>query len=469
MPDAGSTPTESAELARFGYQQELKRGLSLKHLLVYGLVFMVPIAPFSIFGGVFDASHGMVPLTYLIGFVAMIFTAVSYQQMSRAFPIAGSVYSYAGRGISPSVGFLAGWAILLDYLLIPTLLYVIGANAMANVFPSVPQPVWIVAFVLVNTVVNLRGIETTAKANNVFLVGQLVVLGVFVGFAAWAIGRGVNGASWTTLPFYDPAEFSAPLVFTALSVAVLSFLGFDAISTLSEETVGGNRVVGRATVLALCIVAALFVLQTYLAALLQPGITEFPTQEASNNAFYDIGLLIAGPWLQVVIALAVAIGSAVANSLVAQSATSRLLFSMARDGKLPGFLKTIHPVTRVPQRAILLVAGLSLVLGLFFVGQINLLASLCNFGALTAFLLLHVSVVVHHVVRSRQPRWGVHLVVPVVGFAIIAYVLVNADVHAKVGGLVWLAVGLVVVLVFKATGRSTELRASDAPVDAQQR
>ena len=458
----------SDDLARYGYRQELKRGLSLRHLLVYGLVFMVPIAPFSIFGGVFDASHGMVPLTYLIGFVAMIFTAVSYQQMSRAFPVAGSVYAYAGRGIAPPVGFLAGWAILLDYLLIPTLLYVIGANAMANVFPAVPQPVWIVAFVLVNTVVNLRGIETTARANNVFLVAQLVVLAVFVVFAVIAISNGVGGATWSAKPFYNPDEFSAPLVFSALSVAVLSFLGFDAISTLSEETTGGNRVVGRATVIALCIVAALFVLQTWLAALLVPGITAFPDADASNNAFYDIGRSIAGGWLEVVIALAVAIGSAVANSLVAQSATSRLLFSMARDRQLPQFLRAVHPVRKVPQRAILLVAAISLVLGLFFVGQINLLASLCNFGALTSFLLLHVSVVSHYLLRRRQRTWGLHLVVPAIGFVIIAYVLVNADVHAKVGGLVWMVVGLVVLGVLRATGRSVDFRASDAALQEEE-
>ncbi|WP_380169922.1 APC family permease [Kineococcus sp. DHX-1] len=459
-----STPTGSAELSEFGYAQELKRGLKLRHLVVYGMVFMVPIAPFSIFGGVFDASHGMVPLTYLIGFVAMVFTAVSYQQMSRAFPVAGSVYAYAGRGIAPPVGFLAGWAILLDYLLVPTLLYVIGANAMASVVPGVPQQVWIIGFVLLNTVVNLRGVETTNRANMVFLVAQLAVLAVFVVLAVSAISRGVGGAHWSTLPFYNPDEFSTPLVFTALSVAVLSFLGFDAISTMSEETTGGNRVVGRATVLALCVVAFLFVVQTWLASLLVPGRTAFADADASNNAFYDIARTIAGPWLQVVIAIAVAVGAAIANSLVAQAATSRLLFSMARDRQLPQFLRRVDPVRQVPQRAILLVAGLSLVLGLFFVGQINLLASLCNFGALTSFLLLHVSVVSHYLLKRRQKTYGVHLVVPLIGFAIIAYVLWNADVHAKVGGLVWLAVGGVVLVVLHRLGRSVSFEASDAAV-----
>lgn len=450
---------DAADLARFGYTQELRRQLGLKDLLIYGLVFMVPIAPFSIFGGVFDASHGMVPLTYLIGFVAMLFTAVSYQQMSRAFPVAGSVYAYVGRGLHPALGFLAGWAILLDYLLVPTLLYVIGANAMANVIPALPQPLWILFFVGLNTLVNLRGIETTARANRLFLYGQLAVLLVFVMLASLAISRGVNGAEWSLQPLYNPQEFSLPLIFSALSVAVLSFLGFDAISTLSEETRGGSRVVGRATLLALTLVAALFMVQTWLAALLQPNLIQYPDADASNNAFYEIGRLIAGPWLQVVIALAVAIGAAIANALVAQAATSRLLFAMARDRQLPQFLRQIHPTTRVPQRAILLVAALSLVLGLFFVGQINLLASMCNFGALTAFLLLHVAVAWHHRGAGRPL---LHALVPLIGFIVLAYVLFNADVYAKVGGSCWMVLGLAVLAFLKLSGRTTEFKANDA-------
>ncbi|APO94633.1 APC family permease [Xanthomonas vesicatoria] len=450
---------DAAELERFGYAQELKRQLTLKDLLIYGLVFMVPTAPFSIFGGVFDISAGMVPLTYLLGFVAMLFTALSYQQMSQAFPVAGSVYAYVGRGLSSGMGFLAGWAILLDYLLVPTLLYVVGANAMHNVLPAVPQPAWIAFFVVLNTVVNLRGIETTARANRFFLYAQLVVLAVFVVLATLAIQRGVNGAQWNLRPFYNPQAFSPQLIFSALSVAVVSFLGFDAISTLSEETRGGNRVVGRATLLALLLVAGLFVLQTWLAALLQPTLLRYPNEQASNDAFFEIGHLIAGPWLQIVIALTVAISAAIANALVAQAATSRLLFAMARDRQLPAFLRYIHPRTGVPQRAILLVAALSMVLGEVFVGQIALLSSLCNVGALTAFVLLHLAVLWHF--RSQR-RVVLHGVVPLIGSVILAYVLINADRHAQLGGSAWMVVGVCVLVFLKLSGRSTEFRASDA-------
>jgi amino acid transporter len=454
MTDARTSPPDTNPLERMGYTQELKRRLDLKDLLIYGLVFMVPTAPFSIFGGVFDISHGMVPLTYLVGFVAMLFTALSYQQMSQAFPVAGSVYAYVGRGLNGSLGFLAGWGILLDYLLIPTLLYVVGANAMANVLPAIPQQAWIVFFVVLNTVINLRGIETTAHANRVFLYAQLLVLGLFMVLAALAIQRGSNGASWNLRPFYNPDTFSVPMIFSALSVAVMSFLGFDAISTLAEESRGGARAVGRATLLSLVLVAVLFVLQTWLAALLLPNLERFPNEAASNNAFFEVGRLVAGPWLQIVIALTLAISAAVANSLVAQAATSRLLFAMARDGQLPRFLRSIHPVTRVPQRAILLVALLSLVLGLLFLGKIALLTSVCNFGALFAFVLLHIAVAWHF---RRQGRWVLHGLVPLAGLLILGYVLYSADRYAKYGGLSWLLIGGCIAVLLKRRGRSLRL------------
>ena len=448
---------ESAELSKFGYDAELRRSLSLGDLLVYGLVFVVPIAPFAIFGIVFNASKGMVALTYVIGLIAMIFTALSYRAMSEAFPVAGSVYAYAGRGLHPSAGFLAGWAILLDYLLVPTLCYVVGAVAMRTIMPSVPQSLWIIGFIAFNTVINWLGIETTARASRIFLVGELMVLAFFVFLGVIAVTRGVNGSHWTLRPFFNPSEFHFNIIFSALSVAVLSFLGFDAISTLAEEAKGGARVVGQATILTLCIAAFLFIAQTYVAALLVPDRTSFAGDTATNDAFYTVSAMVGGSAFKGFVALSVALSAAIANALVAQAATARLLFAMARDGQLPRFLAHVHPTRRVPERAVLFVAAVSLVLGLFFVGQVGLLSSLVNFGALFSFLMLHVSVVVYFLVKRRARTFGLHLLSPVIGFAIIAFVLVNADVHAKVGGLVWLAIGVVVLIGLRLTGRSTEL------------
>jgi amino acid transporter len=436
----------------------LRRSLSLGDLLVYGLVFIVPIAPFVIFGVVFNASRGMVPLTYVIGLVAMVFTALSYREMSSSFPVAGSVYAYVGRGLHPAAGFLAGWAILLDYLLIPSLCYVAGAAAMHSVLPHVPQALWIIGFIAFNTTINILGIETTARASKIFLVGELIVLGAFVVLGAIAVSRGINGAHWNLSPFYNPQVFQPALIFSALSVAVLSFLGFDAISTLAEETKGGSRVVGRATMIALCLAAVLFVVQTYVAALLVPGQTEFVGEAATNDAFYTIAGLVGGNTFKLGVALSAALAAAIANALVAQAATARLLYAMARDGQLPGFLAHIHPVRRVPERAVLFVSGVSLLLGLFFVGEVGLLSSLVNFGALFSFLMLHVSVVVYFLIIRRARTFAMHLVSPVIGFFIIAFVLVNADMHAKIGGSAWLAIGVVILTGLRLAGRSTELQ-----------
>jgi amino acid transporter len=212
----------------------------------------------------------------------------------------------------------------------------------------------------------------------------------------------VNGAHWTFTPFFNPEAFSPSLVFGALSIAVLSFLGFDAISTMAEETRGGARVVGRATVMSLVMVAVLFAVQTYLAALLVPGQTAFEGETATNEAFYTVADLVGGGWFKVVVAITVAIGAAIANALVAQAATSRLLFSMARDRQLPKFLAHVHPGRRVPERAVLLVSVVSLVLALFFVGQIQLLSSL---GELRRAVLVPAAARVGvRLVRAAQAR-----------------------------------------------------------------
>ncbi|MEO5745228.1 MAG: APC family permease [Terracoccus sp.] len=439
------------DLTQFGYKQELNRRLSTVDLLIYGLVFMVPIAPWAIYGTVYNEAKGMVPLVYLIGLVAMIFTALSYAQMSRAFPIAGSVYSYVGRGIHPKLGFIAGWTILLDYLLVPTLLYVFAAESMAGIFPSVPKWSWILLFLAVNTAINYVGISFTAVVNRVFLTAEILFLVIFAVMAIVAIVNGTGGAHVTTKPIFDAANFSAPLVGTALSIAVLSFLGFDGIATLSEESKGGHRSAGIAMIAGLFLVAFFFISQTWLAGMLIPDTTSFPEDQA-GNAFFDIVGRISNNGWQIAFLAMNALAVGIANAVAAQSATSRLLFSMSRDGQLPRFLAHINTRSKVPERAILLVAAITLALGLFFVGQIGLISSLVNFGALTAFLLLHASVITYYGVRRKSSNILLHWVGPVIGFLIIGFVLWNAEPAAKIGGLVWLAIGALVLAYYSRKG-----------------
>ena len=462
---SGNEPQRDTEgIERYGYTQELHRSLSFTDLLVYGLIFMVPIAPFGIFGAVFQGSGGMVALAYAIGMLAMMFTAASYSQMSRAFPMAGSVYTYAGRGIHQSVGFLAGWLILLDYILVPGLLYLIASIAMNTLVPGIPVWIWLVGFVILNTVVNYLGIETTAKVNRYMLVAELIVLAIFIVIGIVALMQG-KGRGFNFTPLYNEATFSWGLVFGSVSIAVLSFLGFDGISTLAEENRDAAKAIGRSMVAALLLAGTLFIVQTWVASLLVNDPAKLISQgDPNGTAFYDSARVAGGPWLASLTALATAIAWGFANSLVAQAATSRLLFAMARDRQLPSFLAKVSAKHRVPVNATLVVAGISLVLGLYMSSRsdgITLLSSLVNFGAMTAFLVLHVSVIVHFRVRGGSRDWWRHVVSPALGFLILAFVVVNAKVAAQTLGFVWLAIGVVILLGLILTGRKPVLAVAD--------
>jgi amino acid transporter len=447
------------DIAAFGYHQELKRSLSLMDLLAYGLVFITPLAPVAYFGIIFNASRGMVPLVYVIGLVAMVFIALSYMAMAKAFPVAGSVYAYASRSLGPTIGFFAGWAILLDYVLIPTLCYVVPAIAIAAVFPGTSKPLCVVAMVLIATVTNYLGIETTARVSFVLLAFQIVVIGLFCYAGLVALEHHVGGAHLSFAPLYNPALVTPQLIFGALSLAVLSFLGFDAISTLSEESRSGSPAIGRATMLSLCLAAVLFILQTWVASWFVLGKTSLAAGDATDASFYNIAALIGGPTLKFLLAIPGVFFSSLAGAVTAQAATSRLLFSMARDGELPRALAHIDPRRKVPVRAVLLVSAITLVTGLLLVDQLELLSSMVSFGALLGFLLLQISVIAHFVWREKSRNWLLHLVVPAIGFAIIAYVLVNAETNAKLAGAGWLVLGLIVFLTLKRLHRPTTLPA----------
>lgn len=431
-------------IEEFGYKQELKRALTFKDLLFYGMVFMVPIAPMGIYGYVTDVSNGMAPLAYLIGIIAMAFTALSYARMSNAFPIAGSVYSYASRGINPHVGFFAGWSMLLDYILTPALVYLVAGFALQEMFPILPYWGWIAMFVIVNTVVNLRGIELTAKTNIILLAFELLVLVAFVVVAFVAVLKGVGQGSFTIDPLWKPEGFNMGMVMSATSLAVLSFLGFDAISTLAEETKNPKVMVGKATVTALVLVGGLFIAQTYLAGLIWPDHTTF---DNPDTAFYAVAQAAGGDWLRILCALGTAVAWGIGDGLVAQAAISRLLYSMSRDKMMPSFLSKVHPVYQTPYMSTLLVAAISISIGVIL--SLDLLTSMVNFGALTGFLFLHVSVIYHYVIKEKQTDPASlfkYLLLPGTGFAIIFYVWLNLQANAKMVGLTWLAIGFVYIV-----------------------
>ncbi|MEV5552369.1 APC family permease [Nonomuraea wenchangensis] len=441
-------------IEQFGYRQELHRGVGLADLVFYGLVFMVPIAPFAIFGLVYAESGGMPVLAYLVGMIALLFTASSYAQMVKAFPLSGSVYNYAGRGIAPPVGFLTGWMVLLDYILVPSLLYLVASIAMNDVIPAVPVWAWVIGFVAVNTTINLRGIRMTIRLTRVMIVGALVVLALFLLVGVWALLQG-KGRGFSLAPLFNGDTFSWPIVFAAVSVAVLSFLGFDGISMLVEESTGGSEQVGRAMRLALVLAGVLFITQVWVAALLVPDPDGLLTSQ-SDTAFYDAAAVAGGEWLRGVTSIATALFWGLANTLVAQVAVSRLLYAMARDRQLPAFLARVSVRHSVPANAIMLVSALSVGLGIWMSLRddgVGVLSSLINMGAMVAFVVLHVSVIVHYTLRGRSRAWWSHLAAPLIGMAILILVVINANVLAQVLGLIWLALGALALLVLYLLGR----------------
>lgn len=442
-------------IEKFGYRQELRRSVGFTDMLFYGLIFMVPIAPFGIFGQVFGASGGMVALAYTIGMVAMVFTAWSYSQMVQAFPMAGSVYTYAGRGIAAPVGFLAGWAILLDYILVPSLLYIIAAQAMNSIVTAVPVWAWLVGFLLLNTIVNMLGIKLTMGVTRLLLIAELIVLAIFIvlGVKGLIDGRG-QGFSWDA--FYNSETFTWSVAFGAASVAVLSFLGFDGISMLAEENKGTAKQIGRAMAGALGLAGLLFIAQTWVASMyVTPDLAQtLLTTGDDGTAFYQTAELAAnGKWLATLTAAATAIAWGFADSLVAQVATSRLLYAMSRDRQLPKFLSKVSVKQGVPINSILVVSLLSLGVGLWAVldpaqtnERVGDLSKTINFGAMLAFLALHVSVIWHYVVRNKSRNIFGHLIMPIIGIAVLVGVVINAEIAAQRAGFIWLGIGVLVLI-----------------------
>jgi amino acid transporter len=448
------------DLARFGYRQELARRLGLGDMIGYGLVYMVPIAPFAIFGTVYAASGSMPALAYVVGAVALWFTAGSYRQMAHAFPLAGSVYSYAGRAIGAPVGFLAGWAILLDYLLVPALLYLVAAVAMHSSVPVVPVWLWLVGFVALNTVVNLRGIRLTAAVTKLMVAAELVVLGLYLAVGVWALAHG-KGRGFSLTPLFNPDTFAWPVVFAGVSVGVLSFLGFDGIAMLTEEARGGARSVGRAMKVALALAGVLFVVQVWVAALLVPDPQALLAGgDPGGTAFYDSAAVAGGHWLSQLTSTATAISWGVGDTMVAQVAVIRLLYAMGRDRQLPPVLARVSVKHAVPANATLLIAAVSTGLGLWMATRadgIGLLANLINMGALIAFLILHLCVIVHYLLRQHSRNLWSHLLMPLVGAAILVLVIVNAHILAQKVGGIWLAAGVLLLAWMYAAGRKPAL------------
>jgi amino acid transporter len=441
----------------------LHRSLSLRHLVIYGLLFIGVTAPMGTFGVLDARSNGAVALVFLVATLAMAFTAWSYARMSAAVPKAGSVSAYATAGLGRRPGFMAGWMIGLVYLFIPSLAALFSGIATHALVPAVPVWVFTTAAVVVITGLNLAGVRLAATVGLVSLAVEIVVLAAFCVGAVVVLVQDGPARPWLS-PLVGLDGFTLTGVLGAVSVAALAFLGFDAIATFAEESTGSSRQVGRALVFCLVLAGFLFVLQTYLGALLT---TTTPAELAAHpdeqgTVFYTMLGDSIGSWFGTTVTTVRAIGP-VLSALVAQAAVSRLMYGMARDGQLPARLGSVSRRTGVPGLAILVSAVATAVIAVAAALKsdgLDLLSSMVTVGALTAFVFLHAAVVGYYVVGRRTERRVLYTAVPVVGAVIVVAVLVLASHLALEVAAGWLVLGLVVMVV---RGRRGDAGASRRP------
>jgi amino acid transporter len=414
--------------------------LTVKDLVFFGIVLIQPIAPVGIFGLSSKMSHGHVSATIVIAMVAMMLTAFSYGRMAAIYPSAGSAYTYVSRGLGAHLGFLAGWAMFLDYLVIPLVNTVYCSLTLQRMIPGVPYLVWAVLVVAVITILNLRGIRAAARANIALLAVMSVVIAAFL---ALAVRYLVSGGGWGQLfsckPFYDPKTFDLKAVGTATSLAALTYIGFDGVTTLAEEVHNPKRSVLVAVVL-VCFLTGLFsTVEVYLAQLVWPDYWTFANLE---TAFLDVTQRVGGVWLFQAMALILVV-ACLGSGLAGQVGAARLLYGMGRENVLPRRLfGHLSPKTNVPSYNVVLMG----VLTLAAIPLVNyeLVATVLNFGAFLAFMGVNLAAIGEYYFRRRggRPHIVGDLLLPGVGFLFCLAIWLSLPTPAKIAGGVWLLTGL---------------------------
>jgi putrescine importer len=431
-----------------GAEPGLRRVLTLWDLIFYGIVLIQPIAPVPLFGVAQKLSDGHFVTTILIAMFAMMITAFSYGRMAAVYPAAGSAYTYVGKGLNLHLGFLAGWAMLLDYVLQPLINTIWIATAIhSRYLPEMPYAVAAFLIIGIVTALNLRGIRSSARANKVLLAFMCVVVAAFMVLAVhYLLHSGGWGRLLSVRPFYEPKTFNSHRIWMATSFAALTYIGFDGVTTLSEEVQNPKRNVLLATVI-VCLFTGVFGgLEVYLGQRVWPNWHTFPNLEtAFMDVCHRVGGAVVFQRMGAVLILA-AFGSALTGGLGA----ARLLFGMGRDGVLPKkIFGRLSPGSSVPAYNILIISGLALAgaIRLNYIGSAYEHAGeLLNFGAFLAFMGVNLATFWHFAVLGRtgyRRRALADAILPLFGFAFCAMIWWNLNILAKIVGGIWFAIGLI--------------------------
>ena len=421
----------------------LKRTMKLHHLVIFGVAFLTPMIAYTIYGVIATASHGVESGSICFAVIAMMFTALSYGHMAKAFPAAGSTYTYTRKAINSKLGVIAGWIVLLGYVFFPMAIWLIGASYFSAAVPAVPSWVWLVGFIVVTTLINIVGVEVGSKINFIMVSIQVVIIIAFLIFTIKAITEGMGEGTLASFsPFYNP-NISFGYTVAGAAAACYCFLGFDALTTFTEDTVNPTKNIPRAIILTLLVCGAIFLIVTYFTHLVHPS------YDYSNpdNAAYEIARQVA-PSVFGGIFLIGTIAGQFAAGLSAQASGARLLYAMGRDGVLPKkFFGKLNSKTHTPINSIVL-TGVVALFAIFL--DVTKATAYINFGGFVAFFFVNLSVIAYYFVKQRQRSLKgtiLYLVFPVLGALLCLYLLIHLDRLAIILGCAWTVAGIIYLLV----------------------
>lgn len=415
---------------------KLHRVLGLPSLVFFGLAYMVPLAVFDTYGIVTQVTLGHLPAAYVLTLAAMFFTAYSYGRMVEVLPAAGSAYSYSRHAFGGSTGFMVGWTLMLDYIFLPMLNYILIGIYMSEYFPGIPAAWWITGAILLVTVLNILGIKVVARMNFVIIGFQVIFLAFFFTLFFTSIGR--EGAPSLLAPFYSENMRIGAIV-SGAAILCLSFLGFDAVSTLSEETKSPKRDIPRAIMLCTVVGGLIFILSAWAGHIIFPDWQTFADPDA---AAVDVMGKAGGAFMVSFFTAAYMTGT-FASTMAAQASVSRILYAMGRDRVLPYTLfGTVHRTLGTPVRATVFVGIVSLIA---LEIDLELAASMISFGALAAFSFVNLSVVKTYLFDQGK-RQGSDLLryglLPGFGFLLTVWLWTGLSKTTFTVGIIWVVVGV---------------------------
>jgi len=420
--------------------KEMKRTLTLLPVVLFGFSFMALGTVFSTYGVAAQISHGMVAGAYILATIVMLFTAYSYGQMAKAFPVAGSAYTYTQKSINPHMGFLVGWSILMDYLLIPMVNYLLFGILYQAAFPTIPSYIWILSMLTLVTIVNIRGIKLANGANIFITIFGLAFIILFCVLTIQSILQGEGtGQLFTSLPFYNPKE-SFSFIIAGAALLCFSFLGFDSVTTFSEETIQPEKNIPRAVFIITIVGGLVFTTISYITHNVWPNYMSFKNADAASH---EIILLIGGNFVDTIFLVFTAVGI-FGSAMASQASAARVLYAMGRDGQLPKkFFGSLHPKLKTPVNNILVISLISL---LALVLSLTIVASFINFGAFLAFTFVNLSVIGYYFIRKQQRTIKgtfLYLIVPLIGAVLDIWLLLNLDTYSKILGAIWALAGII--------------------------